>query len=431
MPALPVEPVPSTEALRPLYPQPEQAPRRHAVDLARSRRMVARLKWFAGAGAEPDAQAWADMGQALWRGDPLADALIAWMRQQGMGKAWRQFEAALASPRTSDTDGRTDLPKPMARYLREAQQWPAWADAGRMARGAAVLHGTGLHGMMVLRDAGLMAGYQAAGLNQPLIHTGALAKGAQRRIAETTAWWLACTAPGGLAPGGAGVHMTLRVRLMHALVRHQLAHDPDWDSATWGLAINQHDLQATYLGFSVVQLIALKSTGTCLSRQDSEDVMHLWRCIGWLMGVEEGLLVTSEAEGRRTLYRNLLSQAPADDSSVALARALMDEPLQRRYANWPGLRGWLNKQRHLSLVQWFVGVNGMRALGLPLTLPWYPVLTALPKAASSALARMWPAWRARRAVLGLAEQQAYLKVLMGDVPACPHQLGRVAGQADA
>jgi hypothetical protein len=371
------------------------------------------------------------MGQALWRGDPLADALIVWMRAQGMGKAWRQFEAALAQPEAGGAGAAGDLPAPLARYLSEARQWPAWADPARMARGAEVLHGTGLHGMMVLRDAGLMAGYQAAGLNQPLIHTGALAKGAQRRIAETTAWWLACTASGGLAPDAPGVHMTLRVRLMHALVRHQLAQDPDWDAATWGLAINQHDMQATYLGFSVVQLIALKSTGTVLSAQDSEDVMHLWRCIGWLMGVEDGLLVASERDGRRALYRNLLSQAPADDTSVALARALMDEPLQRRYADWPRLRGWLNKQRHLSLVQWFVGGQGMRALGLPLTVPWYPLLMALPKAGDSILAAWSPQWRIRRAARGLAEQQAYLKVLMGDVPACPHQLGRVAGQADA
>ena len=363
----------------------------------------------------------------MWRGDPLADHVIAWMKQEGMGKAWKQFEALLGRPGPVPLD----TPEPLARYLREAQQWPAWVDHERLARGAAVLHATGLHGMMVLRDAGLMAGYQAAGLNQPLIRTGALAKGAQRRMAETTAWWLACTAPDGLAPGGAGVHMTLRVRLMHALVRHQLAKDPDWDSAQWGLAINQLDMQATYLGFSVVQLLSLKSTGTVISRSESDDVMHLWRAIGWLMGVEEGLLVNTEQEGRVVLYRNMLSQAPSDDSSVALARALMDEPLARHYPDWPRLRGVLNKHRHLSLVQWFVGTQGMRALGLPLTLPWDPLLLALPKAVGSLVAMASPSWRAQRVARGLAEQQAYLKVLMGDAAGCPHQLGRVAGQADA
>ena len=417
----------SPEPLAPLFPVLAHAPTRHGADLKRSRAMVARLRWFAGRHAEPTVQQWAEMGEALWRGDPLADHVIVWMKQEGMGKAWKQFEALLARPGPLPPG----TPEPLARYLCEAQQWPAWVDPARLARGAEVLHGTGLHGMMVLRDAGLMAGYQAAGLNQPLIRTGALAKGAQRRIAETTSWWLACTAPGGLALGGAGVHMTLRVRLMHALVRHQLSKDPDWDSGQWGLAINQLDMQATYLGFSVVQLLSLKSTGTFISRADSEDVMHLWRAIGWLMGVDEGLLVHTEQEGRVALYRNLLSQAPSDDSSVALARALMDEPLARRYADWPRLRGVLNKHRHLSLVQWFVGTQGMRALGLPPTLPWYPLIMAAPKAAGSLLAMASPVWRARRVARGLAEQQAYLKVLMGDAAGCPHQLGRVAGQADA
>src|SRR5690606_34616941 len=149
--------------------------------------------------------------------------------------------------------------------------------------------------------------------------------------------------------------------------------------ARLGLPVNQVDMQATYLGFSVVHLLALKGTGVVVTPGDAHAMMHLWRYIGWVMGVEDELLYETEREGRIGLYHNLLSQAPPEESSVALGRALVDERLSRHYprssAWW---RGHFNKARHLSVVRWFVGLEGMRNLGLPPALPWYPVLTFAP-----------------------------------------------------
>ncbi|MGV2482127.1 UNVERIFIED_CONTAM: DUF2236 domain-containing protein, partial [Salmonella enterica subsp. enterica serovar Weltevreden] len=71
--------------------------------------------------------------------------------------------------------------------------------------------------------------------------------------------------------------------------------------------------------------------------------MHLWKLIGWLMGLDERWLWDSEQEGRVALYRNLLAQAPPDDSSRQLGRPLMDEPLQRRYRRFAALRGRWNR----------------------------------------------------------------------------------------
>jgi hypothetical protein len=390
---------------------PRVPPRRHGVDLATSRHMARRLKWMAGAHAEPDERAWAAMGAALWRGDPLADELVLWMHEVGMARAWGTFEKALKDP-----DGALQSqPQPLQRFITATRRWPEWVDAEKLALGARALQCSGLHGMMVLRDAGLMSGYQASAINKTLIMTGSLHKGAQRRVAETTAWWLACTEDGGMRPGAPGFQMTLRVRLMHAMVRHQLSQSPQWDADEFGLPVNQLDMQVTYLAFSVVQLIALKATGVWLTKRESEAVMHLWRYIGWLMGVDEDLLCGSEAAGRVALYQNVLSQAPADEGSVQLARALLDEPLQRHYANWPRLRGRLNRARHLSLVSWFVGVDGLKALGLPYAPPWYPVLMLGPLAVRSAFAHVAeavaPSWWARR---GRAVQRAYLDVLMGE-----------------
>lgn len=384
-------------------------PARHGADLVASRRIAARLKLMVSRPCEPDEATWASLGAALWQGDPLADDVVQWLHREGMGTARPQLERAIAhGVREGD-----DTPAALRRLIESVEAAPPWLDPALMAQGARFLQSTGLHGMRVLRDAGLMAGYQASAINQTLVQTGALNRGAQRRVAETTSWWLECTADGGMARESAGWKTTLHVRVMHALLRQNVHQRDSWDAATWGLPINQVDMQATYLAFSVVQLLALRATGFVVTPADSRAVMHLWRYIGWLMGVDERWLCNDEMEGRVRLYQNLVSQAPPDATSVALGQALMDEPLERHHP-WPAAwRGRFDKARHLSLVRWFVGREGMRHLGLPPVLPWHPLLTLLPRFIGTGLARLLPGgqdWRVRQ---GRQRQLAYWRREMG------------------
>lgn len=151
--------------------------------------MARRLKWLTPGDPEPTPAQWAAMGQGLRDGDPLADALVAWMESVGMRQGWARLEAALAQgPETwRGHPTSAEAPPALRAYLEQVWSTPSWLEPERLARGAAVLQSTGLHGMMVLRDAGLMAGYQASAINQALLMTGSLHRGAQRRVAETTA----------------------------------------------------------------------------------------------------------------------------------------------------------------------------------------------------------------------------------------------------
>ena len=385
------------------------APGRHGVDLDKSMRVARGVRLFLRGDVMPSSRTWDELGDALWQGDPLADAVVAWLHRDGMARAKPLLDAAIAK----GLQAVPDAPPELRAYMEAAERPPAWLDPELMRHGASFLHSTGLHGMMVLRDAGLMAGYQASAINQTLVMTGALQRGVQRRIAETTSWWVDCTAHGGLDRQGPGFQATLKVRVMHALVRQNLRQRPTWDAAYLGLPINQLDMQATYLGFSVVHLLALRATGVPVSSRDSQAVMHLWRYIGWLMGVNERWLFEDEASARLGLYHNLLSQAPPDETSVAMGRALMDEPLQRLYPSGGWLRGPLNKARHLSLVRLFVGADGMRHLGLPPALPWYPVLTAVPRGLWALAHRVWPGGLTSLAERGRREQENYLPVMFG------------------
>ncbi|TLX79491.1 DUF2236 domain-containing protein [Pseudomonas nicosulfuronedens] len=385
-------------------------PTRHGADLSRARRTAAPIKRFLKAPCEPDAATWQTIGELLMVGDAPMDALVAWMFDIGLGSGMRLYEQALNQGITAIRDA----PPALTDFFARVDTAPDWVDPQRLDEGARACGLSGLTGMRVLRDLGLLAGYQASGINRTLVLTGALEKGPQQRVAETTKWWIDCTRPGGMVRGAAGYRSTLHVRLVHALVRRRVSRLEAWDFTHYGLPVNQGDMHATYLAFSAIFLIGQRMLGVVLSRGDREAIIHLWRYIAWLMGVEERWLCASENEAIRALYHNLLSQAPPDDSSRILGSALVDEPLQRHYANFAWLRGRLNRAIHLSIAGTFIDAHGRRALGLPAgSLPWYPLLTAPPRFLFHCLLRACPGGRDWLMRHGLQSQENYLRTLFG------------------
>ncbi len=392
--------------------QPMNIPSRHGIDPQEAQRISAPTLWFIKdkARAKPTAQQWQRIGEALYEGDEPADALVNWMFEYGMKDARALFEHVLAK----GLEACPDAPAPLRAFFEYVENPPAWLDRERVERGVAASYLSGLTGFRVLRDAGLMAGYQAGAINKTLVITGTLEKGAARRIAETTKWRMDCSAAHGLDRFNDGFKNTIRVRMIHAMVRRHVSNNPQWKADMWGLPINQIDMQATYLGFSAVFLVGQRVMGTYLTQQESEDVMHQWRYIGWLMGVNEEWLCDSEQAGRIALYQNLLSQAPADESSKQLGRALMDEPLARQYPRWRWLTGQWNKAVHLSMCRLFIGKKGMKSLGLPTwVLPWYPLVFAPLNLAWCIINRALPGGRQRLIEQGRRAQWAQVDIMFG------------------
>lgn len=396
--------------------KPLFVPGRHGADLARARQVAAPVRRFIRGEAEPSAAQWQAIGESLVQGDAPMDALLDWMSEIGLAQTMPLYNRALAQGIAALGD---DAPQPLRRFFAQVEATPQWLDAEQLVEGARVCCLSGLTGMRVLRDLGLLAGYQASAINRTLVLTGALEKGAQRRIAETSKWWIDCTRPGGMARGAAGYCGTLHVRLVHALVRRRVSGMAEWDASYFGLSVNQGDMHATYLAFSVIFLIGQRLLGVPLTKDERRAVLHLWRYIAWLMGVDERWLHAEENEAIRALYHNLLSQAPSDASSRQLGMALIDEPLQRHYPNLAGLRGRLNRAIHLSIARTFIDAEGRRALGLPRAiLPWYPLLTAPPRYLLQRLVRCLSGGRQWLIERGDRQQQAYLLTLFGDSHPC-------------
>jgi hypothetical protein len=270
----------------------------------------------------------------------------------------------------------TDAPEALRRFLDEVTAVPDWVDWDLVEEGAAVQRRLGQNAADVLLQLSLVGGYRFGGPTDLLAATGALTGGALRRLRETQEWTLGLSVPGALRPYAPAWRATVQVRVMHALVNASFA-DPGrqdrWDIARWGLPINQADQAATLGLFDGTLILGCRALGVRIPPSDSRALMHLWRWVGHLLGVQPDFLVDDEWERHRLNYHVLLAQAGISEAGPRLARAVVAAQAERTYRGpswWQPFRAGFERERLLSMLTSFLGVRSMRELGLPLRPPW-------------------------------------------------------------
>lgn len=249
--------------------------------------------------------------------DQRADDVVAWMGRQPKGRGREMFERALE-------EGVTDkAPEELRAFFQQVEATPYWVDPDRLTKGAKAITRAGLLGLFPLGDMSLMGGYLASRATKSLIGTGEIEYQAPRRLVETATWWIDVTTPGAMGKGGKGYASALRIRLVHAHVRAAMNRRDDWDYAAWDRPVNQVQTAGTLLLFSLVYVFGTQLLGIRYSARERADILHLWRYIGWLMGVDDELLATSEEDAWRLLWLLAATEFIPDDDSKRLAKALI------------------------------------------------------------------------------------------------------------
>ncbi len=380
-----LECVPPTEA-----PAPRKAPAR-AMPFA-----FARHKWLPdsvsklifGAPLAPTKEEWDRVLKALWEGDKEMDKVVDWMFEAGPREAKAMFDQALMH----GIDSVENPPAPLKAFFAHIDKPPAWLDPALAEQGVKVSRLPGDVSYLVLRDFALMGGYALFNsMNQTLSATGALGKQTAQRLAETGKWANDVTSDHGMDRFGSGFITTIRVRMVHGLVRRNLRLKKDWEWDKWGLPINQIDMLSTYLAFGPVSLMGSRLFGVFFSKKESKAFMHLWRYIGWLLGMDEHWLAITEGDGLRKLYHTFMTHRLPDEKVTMMGKALRNEPISEHPVTrnseltkkHPTLAKWMQRyyyQLHISNSSLFLGPIQRRRLGIPLwAVPWYPVLTFAPR----------------------------------------------------
>lgn len=335
---------------------------------------LGRLLWADGPIEPTEAQLQA-YGQLMMRGDREADG---WALEENRANSREWFkvfgqaiEGGLKAVRDPSDNLRT--------LLEQTETEPMWLDRRLLKVGAHTSQRLGNAWGRILGDLALLGGYYSGAITKPLIFTGSLESRTDRRLQETAQFTLAATRDGGLERGKEGYRAALRVRMMHGLIRKRITQNPEWRSDLWGIPINQADMIATNMAFSFVTIVAGRALGYLFSEEEVEGHLHLWRYIGYLMGIDASQLPVTEHEAWRIFHVTLKLIPPPDEDSRALAKAYREEA-GKRFGEGP----WARFQERLEgnlrdgFARYILSTEQAKALGIPLT-PW--ALWPLPVAA--------------------------------------------------
>lgn len=247
-----------------------------------------------------------------------------------------------------------DIAHELEDYVARCKQLPDWADRACIARAEEIFMGMSMLSCTLLFCASLPECYVLPDLSAVLQAAGQLELHADYRVRSTAAMIFPVMMRGGLTDtSGGGVAQVLKVRLIHATVRHLIlrrapcalpgvapverlepcghglhhtlyAHG--WDGDRDGLPCNQEELAYTLLTFHYVFLRGLRRLGLGLERHDEEAYLHAWNVVGHLIGVEQSLMAWTmeEAEAQfEAMQARGRSSSRVADPRPALAAALM------------------------------------------------------------------------------------------------------------
>jgi hypothetical protein len=308
------------------------------------------------------------------RADPLADAAIARILGERSGDAGPDLDAiALVNGQLARWQRNGELagwragagvPPEVAGaledYVAAAGRLPDWADPDRIARAERVFMDMSMLSCTLLFCASLPQCYVMPDLAAVLQVAGQLEQHTDYRIRSTAAMIFPVMMRGGLTDAdGGGVAQAVKVRLIHATIRHlilrgapqqalaggpvpplaprgpglqQALYAHGWDSAQRGLPCNQEELAYTLLTFSYVFLMGLRRLGLGLPRADEEAYLHAWNVLGHLLGIERALMADT-MDAAQALFEDIQARARpragTPDPRPALASALIGT--MRRY----------------------------------------------------------------------------------------------------
>ncbi|MTK31174.1 DUF2236 domain-containing protein [Nocardia seriolae] len=256
--------------------------------------------------------------RGMFRTDTVIDTAVEDFATLGRGTGWRLLANALRD-RDPNPPG---APDSLRELLTPLLTPPDWFDPDQVRRGAelwwrfapAVIIGLG---------GTLMTAYAFGDLNKPQAMNSRSETMAARRYEETARWVLSATDPGTLAPGGTGFDATVRIRFVHAMVRHHLRLSGNWQRTAWGDPIHTTGMAITAHGFLLMPLAMYDLFDMPLTPDELDAIRQLWCWIAYLMGVPHDLRAHSIEDAQHITRAATIIFAPPDEDTEILTRALL------------------------------------------------------------------------------------------------------------
>ncbi|KIA88025.1 hypothetical protein SAMN05421876_1131 [Kaistella jeonii] len=287
---------------------------------------------------KPDFETFQKFAPLYHQVDDLGDEVV---KETYLKLPYNEASSLIKKYSESSISENEETSESLKKFFLQMQEIPYWFDENLANVGARFCMRTGANGLIILRDFTLMGGYDFAYLNKPLIFTGALKKGAVKRLKDTLEFWVHVTRENALKPNSEAYQLIVRTRLMHSYARLKIKEKTDWDFQNWGEPINSWDMIATYTGFSLVFMQGLKKLGIKISAEEETGLFHLWKYIGYLLGIPAEFLPENRQQAVEQFYWWTTIQDEGDEDSAHLAQALLQENLDNTIYKHPFQRKML------------------------------------------------------------------------------------------
>ncbi len=227
------------------------------------------------------------MQMAMNTGDPLADAVVAAIREDGevrgqLNDGAKNGLASLKNPHRA-----------VVALLTQCETVPDFHPfLSQEELQNALRNGNRSWYILppVVTDIGLSSGsltqlYTSFPLSTVLNGTGRLIDRVGRRPIETTHWLDQVMYPGNLLPGRIGYVETIQVRMIHAYAR--AAHlKRGYDTAALGTPISQSEMGFSWYAFTLTCLLPAEEMGYSLTPAETAEFYTYWWYIGHLLGID-------------------------------------------------------------------------------------------------------------------------------------------------
>ncbi|WP_435524773.1 oxygenase MpaB family protein [Chryseobacterium indoltheticum] len=90
-------------------------------------------------------------------------------------------------------------------------------------------------------------------------------------------------------------------------------------------------MMATYIGFSLVFMHSLHKFGNIFSEEEERGLFHLWKYVGYLLGIPENLLPDNKKQATEYFYLWTSVQPSSDKDSVFISTFFVERIFRKSY----------------------------------------------------------------------------------------------------
>ena len=253
-------------------------------------------------------------------GDPLAEAMTEDLSELDTAEQWRLIQAAM----NEEGEGALrNAPASLRALFKDAETPPDWLDYAAFAPGVRMFHrASGV--ILAAFVAGVLVEGFTTNIAKSFFITGRVRDQGVRRLGQNNRHMMEIFLPGGLYRKGDGWKLSVRIRVIHARVRHLLNKSPDWDTEAWGIPISAAHLGYAIAAFSARLLKHMKTLGVICTDDERNSFMDVWRYSGYLMGIPETILFRDEADALHVYDIGHMCEPDIPIESVVMANALIN-----------------------------------------------------------------------------------------------------------